>query len=137
MSQKSFSALKERVKNLEYYWIADAKHTFTEELFKLARVKGVSKSELARRLGKSPAYITKVFRGDTNFTLATMIRLVRALGGRLHIHVASDVHDVVAWWYRPEKTQQLTTPENWRSENWISVLSRTEDCINERTTPHS
>ena len=43
---------------------------------------GVSRGELARRLEVSPAYITKVLRGNVNFTLDSMVRLVRGAGGR-------------------------------------------------------
>jgi len=48
---------------------------------------GVSRSDLARRLGVSPAYITKVLRGNINFTIDSMVRLVRAAGGEVHIRV--------------------------------------------------
>jgi transcriptional regulator with XRE-family HTH domain len=49
---------------------------------------GVSRSELARRLGVSPAYVTKVLRGNINFTLDSIVRLVRAAGGELSLQVA-------------------------------------------------
>ena len=41
----------------------------------------ISRVELAKRLGSSPAYITKVLRGDINFTVETMVRLAKAVGG--------------------------------------------------------
>jgi len=37
--------------------------------------KNLTKTDLARRIGKSQAYITKVFRGSSNFTLETMARI--------------------------------------------------------------
>jgi transcriptional regulator with XRE-family HTH domain len=39
----------------------------------------MSNVELARRLGKSRAYVTKVLRGTTNFTLESLVRIGRAL----------------------------------------------------------
>jgi len=51
-------------------------------------VNGVSRSELARRLGVSPAYITKVLRGNVNFTLDSMVCLVRVAGGEVSLQVA-------------------------------------------------
>jgi transcriptional regulator with XRE-family HTH domain len=54
----------------------------------MMEVNGVSRSELARRLGVSPAYITKVLRGNVNFTLDSMVRLVRAAGGEVSLQVA-------------------------------------------------
>jgi transcriptional regulator with XRE-family HTH domain len=94
MKPKSFEELFEQAKQRDEYWVADAIYTFTEELHDLAEVNKVSRVELASRLGTSPAYITKVFRGNTNFTIDTMVRLSRAVGGKLHLHVAPEEHAV-------------------------------------------
>lgn len=40
---------------------------------------GVSRAELARKLGVSSAYITKVLRGHENFSLQTLARIAGAL----------------------------------------------------------
>lgn len=48
---------------------------------------GVSRSELARRLGTSPAYVTKILRGDTNFTLGSLAKIAEALGSRLELRL--------------------------------------------------
>ena len=40
---------------------------------------GVSRSELARRMDVSPAYITKILRGHTNLGLETLAKLAFAL----------------------------------------------------------
>ena len=40
---------------------------------------GVSRSELARRLDVSPAYITKVLQGNANLTLTSLAKLAFAL----------------------------------------------------------
>ncbi len=41
---------------------------------------GMSRAELARKLGVSPAYITKVLRGHENFSIQTLARIAFALG---------------------------------------------------------
>jgi transcriptional regulator with XRE-family HTH domain len=41
---------------------------------------GVSKAELARRVGKSRAYVTQTLAGDRNMTLNTLDQLANALG---------------------------------------------------------
>ena len=46
---------------------------------------GVTRAELARRLGTSQAYITRVLSGNANFTLKTMARLAHALGMQLDV----------------------------------------------------
>ncbi len=100
MVSKRFQNLLKKARKTDDYWIADAQVEFTEGLHDLMQRRNVSKSELARRMDTSPAYITKVMRGTTNFTLATMVRLVRALNGRLHLRVCAEedrsqwLHDI-------------------------------------------
>lgn len=50
---------------------------------------GVSKAELARRLGKTRGFITQVLSGERNMTLRTLADLASALDTRLTIVPAS------------------------------------------------
>ena len=45
----------------------------------LMESQGVSKAELARRVGKSRAYVTQSLGGDRNMTLSTLARFADAL----------------------------------------------------------
>lgn len=54
---------------------AAMKLAVSEELWGALERTGTSQAELARRVGTSPQYITKVFRGTTNFTLESMVAL--------------------------------------------------------------
>jgi transcriptional regulator with XRE-family HTH domain len=94
MSLKPFSKLLDEAQKRDAYWVADAIYTFTEELHKLTESKNISRAELARRLGVSPAYVTKIFRGNVNFTIDSMVRLARAVGARLHLHLAPEGQEV-------------------------------------------
>jgi predicted transcriptional regulator len=87
MKKRSFQELFDEAKERDAYWIESAILDFTEGLHKTMEASGVSKSDLARRLGVSPAYITKVLRGNVNFTIDSMVRLIRAAGGEVHIQV--------------------------------------------------
>jgi transcriptional regulator with XRE-family HTH domain len=81
-------ALKELLKNAEQrdsYWVESAKLAFAVELHKRCRAAGITNAQLAKKLGTSAAYITKVFRGDTNFTIETMVKLARAAGAALDV----------------------------------------------------
>ncbi|MFL9999192.1 helix-turn-helix transcriptional regulator [Paraburkholderia sediminicola] len=49
---------------------------------------GLKRREVAERMGTSPAWVTKVLRGDANPTLETMERLAEACEYRVHIHIA-------------------------------------------------
>lgn len=94
MKVKSFAELRDRASRKDPYWVADAIYTFTEELNRITEVGGISRAELARRLGTSAAYVTKIFRGDVNFTVESMVRLARAVEARLHVHLALEGHQV-------------------------------------------
>jgi transcriptional regulator with XRE-family HTH domain len=88
MKKKSFKELIDEAKGRDTYWAASMILDFTEGLHKIMETNGVTRSDLARRLGVSPAYITKVLRGNVNFTVDSMVRLVRAAGGEVSIHIA-------------------------------------------------
>ena len=80
------------------YELANVEMDFTDSLEALIQRRGVSKSELARRIDTSPAYITKILRGSTNFTLETMVKLVRALEGELHVRACAK-EDNAHWFH--------------------------------------
>ena len=104
MSAKSASALFEAAESYEEYWTERAIAELTEELSRWMETKGISQAELAARIGVSPPYISKVLRGNVNFTLATMTKLAFALGAgvRIHLEPMEDLardgaaHDVAA-----------------------------------------
>jgi transcriptional regulator with XRE-family HTH domain len=70
------------------YWSEAAAYELIREIEERMEQQGVSRAELARRLGTSKAYVTKVLGGNANFTLTTMARLAQALGGRIQVHIA-------------------------------------------------
>ena len=88
MKKKSFKELFDQARGRDTYWVASLILDFTEGLHKMMEANGVSRSELARRLGVSPVYITKVLRGNVNFTLDSMVRLARAAEGEVSLLVA-------------------------------------------------
>jgi transcriptional regulator with XRE-family HTH domain len=69
----------------------------TEDICRLMEEKKVSRAELARRMGTSRAYVTKLLDGNANFTLATMVKVAMALDGALHLHI-SDRRAVTRWY---------------------------------------
>lgn len=85
MESRTFPELFQEAEKHEDYWTAGAILEFTESVVGEMERQGISRSELAQRLGASPAYVTKILRGKVNFTLATMVRLARALDAELGI----------------------------------------------------
>lgn len=91
-----YSRLLKKAHESQEYWTESSILDFTEELSRLMDVKKVSRSDLAEKIGSSPAYITKVLRGNVNFTLSSMSKLALALDSVVHIHL-SDKDAVVNW----------------------------------------
>jgi transcriptional regulator with XRE-family HTH domain len=89
MKGKSFKELFNEAKERNSYWAASMILDFTEGLHKIMEANGITQSDLARRLRVSPAYITKVLRGNVNFTVDSMVRLVRAAGGEIRVQVTA------------------------------------------------
>lgn len=45
----------------------------------------LTRKEIAESMGTSPAWVTKVLRGDVNLTIETMVKLCEAVGQELQI----------------------------------------------------
>ena len=95
MRKISFEDLFEKAREKDTFQTAKIILDFTEGLYGLMQENNISRVELAKRLGSSPAYITKVLRGDINFTVETMVRLAKAVGGAVQVHLGS--REITRW----------------------------------------
>lgn len=69
------------------YWAETVKIDFAVALSRVMQKIGMNKSKLAKTIGSSSAYITKVLRGDSNLTIESMVKLARATGGQVEITI--------------------------------------------------
>ncbi|MFA7256422.1 MAG: helix-turn-helix transcriptional regulator [Kiritimatiellales bacterium] len=74
-----FNKLLEQSKQSPEFRTEKAILGLTEEILAQMKRQDVSRTELARRLGKNPAFVTKLLRGNNNFTFDTVVRIARAL----------------------------------------------------------
>ncbi len=110
----SFADLWAEVENDDAYWTEKNILDFTTNLYQLMKHRKVSKKELAERLGTSQAYITKIFRGNANFTLASMTKLVQALDAKLDVHVVPKEEHVQQWFkVLKSKSREPVSPQKW------------------------
>lgn len=88
MSRKfDFGELFDTAEGNTAYWVERAVLEFTEDVVGRLEAEGISRAELARRIKASPAYVTKILRGNTNFTLESMVRIAQALGCSVRTHM--------------------------------------------------
>lgn len=83
---EKFANLLDRAQQSPAYWRDVAVTDFTRELHARMRRTGVTHAELARRMGTSRPYVTKLLAGG-NFTLDTMVKLAMALDAVVHIRL--------------------------------------------------
>ena len=76
------SASPERMRNFQRERLSQE---VTELISRLMDEQGVSRAELASRLGKSRAYVTKLLSGDGNMTLRTISDIFTALGRSMRV----------------------------------------------------
>ncbi|MDD2388988.1 MAG: helix-turn-helix transcriptional regulator [Desulfobacterales bacterium] len=107
---QSFAGLWAEVEKDDAFWTEKNILDFTTKLFQLMEHRKISKSELAERLGTSQAYVTKIFRGDANFTLSSMTKFVRALDAKLEIQIVPKEEHVMQWFkVLKNSTQDMPT----------------------------
>jgi transcriptional regulator with XRE-family HTH domain len=83
----SFQELLQAARNSLSYKVEGAIIQFTEQIFQKMQTMGVSKSELASRIGSSAPYVTKLLKGGTNFTLESMVKVADALDSEIRIEL--------------------------------------------------
>jgi predicted XRE-type DNA-binding protein len=82
---KNLSSFVESSKNDDFYWVEKIKLDFAIELDRCRRDLNMTASEFAKELGVSRAYMSKLFRGDVNLTIKSMVKLARAVGARISL----------------------------------------------------
>lgn len=126
----TFAEIFREARKADAYWVEKAILEFTSDIFTEMKRQGKTYSDLARLLDTSPAYITKVFRGNANFTIQSMVKISRALGCRLHIKVVHE-DSRVTWFHTPPMATQgfyPGLPDNYRT---LTVYEVSPDANNQ------
>lgn len=118
---KSISELKRERKSGLGYWVESAKQDFMISINETMKSKCISKVQLADAVSCSPAYISKIMKGDVNFTIETMVKIARALDSKLCIHLAQS-HEDIQWLGVVTLARRNATEEK---NQWASPATRT------------
>jgi transcriptional regulator with XRE-family HTH domain len=116
-SSERLAELVHRLEQSEIYDLEGAKFDISEHIFSVMERQRVSKAKLAKLLGKSRPYVTKILQGNANFTLESLVRIARALECKLDLsNVLVPVRQEVAQfdWALAERTNAY--PPNQRRE---------------------
>lgn len=94
---KALKGFIDKARTTDGYWIEAAKLGFAASLDQQRKSAGLSYKAVADKLGTSAAYVSKVFRGDSNVTIESMVKLARVTGGRLDVKVVDNGADSFSW----------------------------------------
>ncbi len=97
MAAKSLRRYLADAKKDDRYWIEHTKLDFAVALERRRRLSGLSYAAMAKTIGTSAAYITKIFRGDANLTIESMVKLARAAGGQVNIRIINERPAIDTW----------------------------------------
>ncbi len=79
----------EAAAKLEYDSLKALQNDISKVLIQYMTENDMGFNDVVRRLGKSPTQVSKIIKGDTNLTLATVAQLFAMMGKHPHITVTS------------------------------------------------
>lgn len=83
----------------------------TEAICKEMEKQKVSRADLAKRLNKSRAFITRMLNGQPNLTIKTMVEVANALDSKIHPQLV-------------RKTSKAFISQTWVDETKVSEVSK-------------
>jgi transcriptional regulator with XRE-family HTH domain len=133
MTYKSFDDLFAAAERRPTYHAAGVAIDFTVAVTREMAMQDISRAELARRIGTSPAYVTKLFGGSANFTIETMVKIADALGMTVTPHLNRKA--VTEWPEALHATRRRRfEPGDGAYENGVAPTARsceaTDDALN-------
>jgi transcriptional regulator with XRE-family HTH domain len=90
--EKELKKLDNDIESLSYKYVLD----FSENVLEILNQKGIKNKNkhLAKRLNCSPAYISKLFNGRSNFTIKKLVEIAQVIGCDLDIRLRHKLVEV-------------------------------------------
>lgn len=110
MKLKMSNALRiklDAAKKTNTYWMGVAKLDFALAIERQRKQIGKNYADVAAAIQTSPAYVSKVFRGDANLTIESMVKLARSLGCNLELELKEINAGEVARPFQIEETKAV------------------------------
>lgn len=85
MSTKTGDELMARLQATSRGEIAHLSAVFLAQIYDQMLVQDISSAVMAQRLGCARSYVTRLFRGSTNLSVQTMVKLAHAVDGSVQI----------------------------------------------------
>lgn len=79
---------------------------FTEKIVLKMKELNINRAELARRLGVSKSFVTKLLNGNPNLTIKTMMSLADVLNCDLNLDLYPKGFEIKSYYVSPEKQKR-------------------------------
>lgn len=123
-TKSTFKERLDRAKRKIEFAVGEIVIEFTEQVGKRMRNLDINKAQLSDRLKTSPAYVTKMLKGEYNFTIETMVKLARALESDIEIRICPK--NVGSEWF-PSQSETVIVVEEKRAEQSFAPLVSKEE----------
>lgn len=111
-----FTELFQRLEESDTYRIEALKVEIAEQIYVAMEQQKVKNVDLARRLGTSRAYITKLLQGNVNFTIDSLVKVAEALD--CHLNLQLTYKHIGRRWELPRKEAPAGRVLQWRSHKY-------------------
>lgn len=105
-----FATLFTEAKKRDEYYVAGAKIEVAEQIYRMMEARNVSQSDLARRLGKHRAYISKILQGTSNCTVETLVLIARKLDAEWTLELVDA--------QKSKRSVYYTGAQEWGGQRW-------------------
>lgn len=122
----TFRALVERAQKSAAYWAAGIALDFAEEVETFMKRKKISRADLAKKMDTSAPYVSKVLRGEANFTLETMVKIAMAVDADIEVHLIERNNS--SMFTIPSKNRVTSSTPSPARQGPGSALARNCDC---------
>ena len=101
-----FATMFSEAETRDEFHVAGVKIEIAEQISRMMEKRNITQSDLARKLGKNRAYISKILKGTTNFTIETLVLIGRKLEAEWDFQL-TDVE-------KPERRVYFMEPESFK-----------------------
>ncbi|MFA6957797.1 MAG: helix-turn-helix transcriptional regulator [Thermoanaerobaculia bacterium] len=129
---KTFAEIYDSLKDTAEYQTEELKLAFTESVLLRMEELEITRAELASRVGATKPYVTKLLKGNSNFTFESLVKLAIALDCRVDAPVLVPITNssfarAIPFYRQPKQFSDsyrttTSTPMNVGTQNYGSIV---------------
>lgn len=112
------------------YWAETTKLEFATQVNECMTEQETSKTDIAKKVGVSKQYISKVLGGNANFTIESMAKIAFALGQKLvttmeplkNKSTTAIYNESIVWFPSVVKNSKIPCFSSWEEKDRVAVI---------------